>query len=561
MSRRIYFTSAAVTLLFAAGLVWRAWRSDEERAQDAIVHGLIAAARPPEGYKVSIWRVLTRDLAIAPLDPAARAAAEAAVADARLYGQRGGAPAARALVMDRIGDFSMWLAWVELSEPGAPGALSAVEAAAVAGWLERQGGFSDVGAVAQAWAAIAADKAEEVGLLLPAPEAVDAPLRESALLAVIVAKESLGADPLPELRALHAHAPTHRRACVGLSRHLLLTEELRALDGLLQACLAEGPPAAELQRARASAADLLGRPAAAREAYAAGGFGLHAAAVAVQEGLPAAEGEWRGAVGDPVPPAHLHRVLGGVLLGDLDAVRSGLAGLEGLGGGDPTLRIGAAAGALHLGDAEGALRLIDGLDGSHAEVLRARALAAADPAAARAALDRAWAARPALVLAAAQLALFPEDDPLVAQRLLGVDPVELALLAMPMDRDRPWSALLPPEASGVPRRGPLWGLPPALLPPGLEAALSGIATGSCAADARAPTTVRAFCGEPAAEAALGVAAVRLDDPATPLGALARAARAAHAAGDLDRARAAAAALSQRAPGFVGPAQLRHRVDG
>ncbi|MFM2246029.1 MAG: hypothetical protein RL071_2103, partial [Pseudomonadota bacterium] len=47
----------------------------------------------------------------------------------------------------------------------------------------------------------------------------------------------------------------------------------------------------------------------------------------------------------------------------------------------------------------------------------------------------------------------------------------------------------------------------------------------------------------------------------PLGALARAARAASAAGEVERARAAAAALGRRAPGFVGPAQLRHRVDG
>lgn len=534
---------AALLSLPLVGLaaLWWSRPDPAAEAEDAVVEALISPS---------------------PLAPAAEAQAEAQRLSAARFGLRGGAGAARALVMAKPEEPIRWIHWLEASITSRdPAGLSPAQAAAVAGWLSRQGARAEERAVAQAWAAIAADKAEEVGLLLPAPETVEGPLQESALLAVIVAKESLSADPLPELRALHAHAPTHRRACVGLSRHLLLTEELRALDGLLQACLAEGPAAAELQRARASAADLLGRPAAAREAYAAGGFGLHAAAVAVQEGLPAAEGEWRGAVGDPVPPAHLHRVLGGVLLGDLDAVRSGLAGLEGLGGGDPTLRIGAAAGALHLGDAEGALRLIDGLDGSHAEVLRARALASADPAAARAALDRAWAARPALVLAAAQLALFPEDEPLVAQRLLDVDPVELALLAMPIDRDRPWAALLPRAPSGEPRRGPLWGLPPALQPPGLDQALRGIATGSCTPAAADPSSVRAFCGDAAAAVALGVAAVRPEDPAAALGALARAARVAHAGGDLARARAAAAALSQRAPGFVGPAQLRHRVDG
>jgi hypothetical protein len=540
--RRAALTLLSMTAISAlAAAAWWGRPDPAARAQDALVEGLIVRA---------------------PLDPAAEAQAEAQRVAAARFGLRGGAAAARALVMAKPDEPLRWIHWLEASAgPKDPAGLSAAQAEAVAGWLSRQGASAEERAVAQAWAAVAGDKAEEVGLLLPAPEALPAPLQESGLLVVITAKESLAADPLPELRALHALAPTHRRACVGLSRHLLLTEELRALDGLLLACLAEGPPSGELLRARASAADLLGRPAAAREAYAAGGFGLHAAAVAVQEGLPAAEAEWRAAVGDPVPPAQLHRLLGGVLLGDLDAVRSGLAGLEGAGGSDPTLRIGAAAGALQLGDAEGALRLIDGLDSSHAEVLRARALVAREPDAARAALDRAWAARPALVLAAAHLALLPQDAPLVEQRLLEVDPVELALLAQPVDRDRPWGALLPADPAGGPRRGPTWGLPPALLPPGLGAALTGLATGACAAAPGDPPTVAAFCGDAAAAAALGVSAVAVDDPAAPLGALARAARAASAAGEVERARAAAAALGRRAPGFVGPAQLRHRVDG
>ena len=528
MRRVSMLVVSGVVALLSAGLGWWAWPDAETRADSAIVDGLVHAR---------------------PLDDGERKAVLAAVDEARIHDLRGAAGAARAWVMDDPARAEAWLAWVELSEPGAPEALSASEAAAVGRWLRRHDG--DAAAVAQAWVALRADQPEQVGILLPAPQTLPVALRLSGLAVVVRAKEALAADPAEELRAALALAPTHRRACVGLTRVHLLDGDLGAVEALTAQCLREGPPAPELVRAKAAAADRLGRPAAAREAYASAGFFLHAAAVAVQDDLPAAEAEWRAAVGDPVPPAAMHRVLGGVLLGDMDAVRSGVAALEASGVPDPSIRLAAATGALALGDAARALAALDGLEGAAAEVLRARALVDASPVDARAALDRAWTLGPDLAVAAAHLALLPAETEVVRSRLAEADPIELGLLAHAVDRDRPWAAMLPPSESGQARRPPVYGLPGALVPSGVSTVLSRVESGRCAVNPADPLRVQALCG-----AGIARSEDEIASPDTRLGDLALAAVAAAATGDRAQAQAAAAALTRRAPNWSGPARLR-----
>ena len=528
-----------LAILVGAG-AWAAWPDPVADAQNALVAGLLQPA---------------------PLSPTAVAEAERALQAAGRYGGRQGPAAARALVMADPEALEAWARWVVSSaRDEGEGELSPEAQAAVVGWLGRQKLGADALAVAKAWSLIQADRPQDVSLALPEPTAISEAWVEDALLAVIVAKEMVGADSGAELAALHDRSPTHRRACLPLLRAAIQDGRLRAVEGLALRCSAEGPVDAVIERAQATLADQLGRTPEARERYGRAGFGLHAAAVALQEGLVGAPEEWRAAIADPVPPAALHAVLGAILLGDVATLTEGLGRLEALGAfegtGDPTFRVAAAAGALALGQPARARSAIGALDGPEAQTLLARALLAeGDAVGARAALVAARARRPAAPqLLLAWLRLFPEDAAQVAEVAAALDPIEVALEGVDLDRDRPWAALLPP---GPAAPAPDFGLG-ALLPPGTAAISGALSTGRCPpVPADAPARVSAWCGDRGAAAGLGLDTAPLEGEGLTVGGLSLIARAAAASGDPSRCAAALDAASARAPGMVGLARERY----
>lgn len=214
----------AAVLLGAAA--WLARPDPEAEAQDALVLSLIQPA-PPIKTEAE-WEAL-----------------ELQRIEAGRYGGRKGPAAARAMVMALPDAPEVWAQWVVSSaRDEGEGRLSPAEQAAVVGWLSR--GSLDRSLepsalqVARAWSQIAADDPNAVAATLPAPASMPLQWREDGLLAVIVAKDMVGQPADEELAALHATAPSHRRACLPLLRAATQAGRLREVERLGRACSAEG---------------------------------------------------------------------------------------------------------------------------------------------------------------------------------------------------------------------------------------------------------------------------------------------------------------------------------
>lgn len=261
---------------------------------------------------------------------------------------------------------------------------------------------------ALAWRALGAGQPERVSLDEGAAE-------PELLWARLRASRALGLSEGRDARALLEVWPGHPEACEDGAREALRAGDLFEAERLAASCLA-GDSAPIARRVLADVLARTGRPVEARDAYTEGGLMLHAARVALAEGLPLSSGE-RMALAGPGHAAAVHQVWAAMSAGDIELLEIAVERLP--DGASPELAVTRAAAALWSGDAAAAEAALEGTAGPRAAVLRAQlpGASAADVAAAR----TAWPALPGGAdPVATHLLLGASDHAIPTRLLLGV---------------------------------------------------------------------------------------------------------------------------------------------
>jgi len=264
---------------------------------------------------------------------------------------------------------------------------------------------------ARAWRALVAGQPEQVSLDETIGREEDATEPE-LLWARLRASRALGLPEGEDARALLEAWPGHPEACEDGARAALRAGQLFEAERLAAPCT-EGDSGPIARRVLADVLARTGRPAEARAAYADGGLMLHAARVAVAEGLPLSSGE-QAALAGPGPAAAVQQVWAAMSAGDHELLAIAVERIP--DGVSPELAVTRAAAALWSGDPATAGLALDRTAGPRAAVLRAQlpGASAVDVAAAR----TAWPALPGGGDPVATYLLLGASDHAIPARLL-----------------------------------------------------------------------------------------------------------------------------------------------
>ncbi|MEC8424562.1 MAG: hypothetical protein VX000_12350, partial [Myxococcota bacterium] len=216
---------------------------------------------------------------------------------------------------------------------------------------------------ASAWQSLAAGRPESVAPGL-GPLAEGEP--PEGLWARLRAARALEQPEGRAARALLATWPGHPEACEDGPREALRQGALAEAERLAGACEA-GPARAVARRVKADVLARTGRLDRARRAYTEAGLLPHAAAVALRAGLPLTDAE-SAALAGPGTPLAMHQAWAAMAAGDGSLLRIALERIPDAPA--PELAVTRAAAWLWLGYSQAASEALEGVSGTHADILR-----------------------------------------------------------------------------------------------------------------------------------------------------------------------------------------------